>query len=48
MLPEHGLIKKVARTHRYQVSAQGRSIITAVLTVNRARVAQLNRLKAAA
>ena len=48
MLPEQGLIKKVPRTHRYQVTAQGRSIIAAVLTVNRASVAQLNRLKAAA
>ena len=48
MLREHGLIKKVPRTHRYQVTAQGRSIIAAVLTVNRASVAQLNRLKEAA
>jgi hypothetical protein len=48
MLPEHGLVQKGPRTHRYQVSAQGRSIIAAVLTVNRASVAQLNRLKAAA
>jgi hypothetical protein len=48
MLREHGLIKKVPRTHRYQVTAPGRSIIAAVLTVNRASVAQLNRLKEAA
>jgi hypothetical protein len=48
MLREHGLIRKVPRTHRYQVTAQGRSIIAAALTANRTSVAQLNRLKDAA
>ena len=48
MLREHGLIRKVARTHRYQLTEQARGIIAAVLTANRASVAQLNRLKEAA
>ena len=47
MLREHGLLKKVSRTHRYHVTAQGRSIIAAVLTVKRTTVAQLNRLQQA-
>ena len=48
MLREHGLIRKVARTHRYQLTEQAPGIIAAVLTANRASVAQLNRLKEAA
>lgn len=48
MLREHGLVKKVSRTHRYHVTAQGRSIIAAVLTAKRTTVAQLNRLQQAA
>lgn len=48
MLREHGLVKKAPRTHRYHVTAAGRSINVAVLTANRATVAQLNGLKEAA
>jgi hypothetical protein len=45
MLRAHGLIHKVARTHRYQVSPKGRTAITALLS---ARQADTTRLTAAA
>ena len=32
MLRAHGIIKKVSRTHRYQVTTGGREILTATLT----------------
>jgi len=41
ILRAHGLIQKVSHTHRYQVTARGREIITAVLTARHASVAQL-------
>jgi DNA-binding PadR family transcriptional regulator len=41
LLRAHGLLKKVAHTHRYQVTAQGREIITALLTARHTPVAQL-------
>lgn len=45
MLRAHGLIKKITGTHRYQVTANGRVIITALLT---ARAANTRRLLEAA
>jgi hypothetical protein len=48
MLRAHGLIQKVARTHRYQVTAAGRTILVAVLTSARTTVKQLNQLGNAA
>jgi hypothetical protein len=45
MLRAHGLIKKITGTHRYQVTARGRVIITALLT---ARAANTRRLLEAA
>jgi DNA-binding HxlR family transcriptional regulator len=36
LLRAHGLIHKVPKTHRYQVSPQGRKVITAVLAARQA------------
>ncbi len=46
LLRAHGLLQKVPHTHRYQVTAAGRKILTAVLTVTQATVAQLTSLAA--
>jgi hypothetical protein len=46
MLRAHRLIRKVPRTHRYQVTTAGRLIITAILTADRASLSQLNRIAA--
>jgi hypothetical protein len=48
LLRAHGIIQKVPRTHRYQVSDAGRSILVAVLTAARTSVNQLNQLSKAA
>jgi hypothetical protein len=45
LLRAHGLIIKIQKTHRYQVSAQGRRILTALLS---AHAADADRLAAAA
>jgi hypothetical protein len=34
MLRAHGLIRKVPRTHRYQITAEGRSSLISVLTLH--------------
>jgi len=41
LLRAHGLIRKLAGTHRYQVTTSGRKAITALLTALRATVRQL-------
>ena len=41
MLRAHGLIKKVAHTHRYILTAKGRQILPAILAVDRVPLAQL-------
>jgi hypothetical protein len=41
LLRAHGLIHKVAGTHRYVVSATGREVITALLAARQADVQQL-------
>jgi len=41
LLRAHGLVKKVGGTHRYQVTAKGRVIITALLTAQAATTKQL-------
>jgi hypothetical protein len=46
LLRAHGLIQKVPRTHRYQVTAPGRLIITAILTADRTSLSQLNKIAA--
>lgn len=48
LLRAHGLIKKVQRTHRYELTAGGRSILIAILTAARTSVHQLNQLGKAA
>jgi len=46
LLRAHGLIQKVPRTHRYQVTPTGRLSITAVLTADRASLSQLSKAAA--
>jgi hypothetical protein len=46
LLRAHGLIRKVSGTHRYVLTSDGRTIITALLTARRADVDQLTRLAA--
>jgi len=41
LLRAHGLIRKIPKTHRYQVSPQGREIITAILAARQANTATL-------
>ena len=48
MLRAHGLIQKVPRTHRYQVTDTGRAILVAVLTAASTSLNQLNQLAKAA
>jgi hypothetical protein len=48
LLRAHGLIQKVSRTHRYQVTPAGRAILVAVLTTARTSLNQLNQLRQAA
>jgi len=44
LLRAHSLLRKVPHTHRYQVSAEGRSILFSVLTTARTSLQQLNQL----
>ena len=44
MLRAHKLIQKVPHTHRYHVTASGRTILVAVLTTARTTLLQLNQL----
>ncbi len=48
LLRAHGLIRKVPRTHRYQVIDSGRIILVAVLTTAQTSASQINRLAKAA
>jgi len=41
LLHAHGLIVKIPKTHRYQLSAQGKRVITALLAAHAANVTQL-------
>lgn len=41
LLRAHGILAKVAHTHRYQVTEQGRRILTAILTARQTPVNQL-------
>lgn len=41
LLRAHGIVVKVPHTHRYQVTEQGRKLLTAILTVRRTPVNQL-------
>jgi hypothetical protein len=40
LLKAHGLIKKIAKTHRYQLTAFGRRVTTALLAANAANADQ--------
>lgn len=46
MLRAHGLIQKVSKTHRYQLTAAGRLAISAVLTMSETSMSLLNRAAA--
>jgi hypothetical protein len=46
LLRAHGLIQKVPKTHRYQVTEAGRLAITAVLSIQETSMATLNRIAA--
>jgi hypothetical protein len=46
MLRAHGLIQKVPKTHRYQLTATGRLAISAVITMHETSMALLNRAAA--
>lgn len=48
MLRAHGVIQRVNRTHRYQLTETGRAMIVAVLTTAQTTVSQLTRLATAA
>lgn len=48
MLRAHGLIHKVPKTHRYQVTETGRTILTALFAAWNAKVSQLTALTVAA
>jgi len=48
MLRAHGIIQKVPKTHRYQVTAAGRSVLLAVLTSARTSLNQLDQFAEAA
>lgn len=46
LLRAHGLLKKIPKTHRYQVTANGRRILTALLAARQADTDQLTKLAA--
>ena len=48
MLRAHGLIQKVPRTHRYQVTEAGRLILVTLATAARTTLQQLNQIQRAA
>jgi hypothetical protein len=48
MLRAHGIVRKIPRTHRYQLTDAGRTILLAVLTTARTSLNQLNQLPKAA
>ena len=45
-LRAHGLLRKVSGTHRYQVTEQGRRILTALIAARQADVDQLTAIAA--
>jgi hypothetical protein len=46
LLRAHGRIKKVPKTHRYQVTKRGRTAITAILAAQSASTQQLTQIAA--
>jgi len=48
MLRAHGIVQKIPRTHRYQITDAGRAFLLAVLTTARTSIHQPNQLPIAA
>lgn len=46
LLRAHGILRKVPHTHRYHLTAQGRTLVTALLTARQASTEQLTKLAA--
>jgi hypothetical protein len=46
LLRAHGILRKVSGTHRYHLTAQGRTVVTALLTAREADTQQLTKLAA--
>ena len=46
LLRAHRLIRKISGTHRYQLTAEGRTIVTALITARNASIDSLTRLAA--
>jgi len=46
LLRVHGLLRKVPRTHRYQITEHGRTILTALITARQASTEQLTKMAA--
>lgn len=46
LLRAHGLLRKVPRSHRYHLTPQGRTLVTALLTARQASTQQLTKLAA--
>jgi hypothetical protein len=46
LLRAHGLLRKIAKTHRYQVTEQGRVALTAIAAARTATIAQLTAIAA--
>ena len=46
LLRAHGILRKVTGTHRYQLTAKGRTVVTALLTAREADTEKLTKLAA--
>jgi predicted transcriptional regulator len=46
LLRAHGLIKKIPKTHRYQLTQSGNQIINAILNAQNANVKKLSKMAA--
>ena len=46
LLRAHGIIRKISRTHRWELSARGRTVVTALLAARHASIDELSRLAA--
>jgi len=46
LLRAHGILRKIPHTHRYHLTAQGRTVVTALLTAREADTQQLTQLAA--
>lgn len=46
LLRAHGILRKIPRSHRYQITAKGRTVVTALLTARQANTEQLTKMAA--